>query len=354
MSFISMRRVTGVVAAAAGAALLSGCFMVPGKFESEMELMEDGSFTYSYDGEITLLGLTQLAQMSGGPFGGSSSEVIDVDAPCVDYDWDAYEAALEGRVAEAEAMEEAAETEDEVAAEDAAEEAAAAMEEATVIDIIDESEYSTERECTAEEIAERQEQADRVNRRNERQARQMSALFGGIDPTDPEAGNEIASRLNRQYGWDNVRYLGNGTFDIEYSVSSRLTHDFSFPMVEGMSAAQPFLYAYRRDGAVRIDAPGLAVNQSAPYPGGMGGMGGMGALNLLAFGMTIDTKDDEESEQIAAMLGDIGGTFTLITHGEVLANNTDEGFERMGDGRRKMTWTVDAQTKIAPMALIGM
>ena len=48
----------------AGFALaLSGCFMSPGKFTSELALTGPDSFTFSYDGEIFFLGLSSLALM---------------------------------------------------------------------------------------------------------------------------------------------------------------------------------------------------------------------------------------------------------------------------------------------------
>jgi len=46
----------------AGFALaLSGCFMTPGKFTSELALTGPDSFTFSYDGEIFFLTLSKLA-----------------------------------------------------------------------------------------------------------------------------------------------------------------------------------------------------------------------------------------------------------------------------------------------------
>ncbi|WJY18613.1 hypothetical protein QQS45_13555 [Alteriqipengyuania flavescens] len=360
MHFSNLRRIAGVSLACAGAALLSGCFMVPGQFESEMELMADGSFTYSYDGEVTLLGLTELA--GSGPFSRGSAADVDLDEPCYDYSWETEDAMEEAAAVEADAAAEAlAEADVEEAAEPMEGSAASPGTNATIMaprvttQAVESVDYSwedsrIERECTAEELADRKDSAERAKERREREAKQMAALFGGIDPTDPDAGNKIAERLRRQYGWEKVDYTGNGKFDIEYRVSSRMTHDFAFPMVEGMTAAQPFLYAYRRDGAVRIDAPGLAVNQASPYPGNSMGMGG---INLLAFAIAMDS-DGGDSEELIEGIGNIGGTFTLITDGEVLANNTDEGFERMDDGRRRMVWTLDATSKVAPMALIGL
>ena len=49
----------------------------------------------------------------------------------------------------------------------------------------------------------------------------------------------------------------------------------------------------------------------------------------------------------------IEGTFTLTTDGEVLANNTDEGFTAFEGGKR-MVWKVDRISGQAPLALIRL
>ena len=53
-------------ARAACAALLcllaSACFLLPGKFGSELSLRRDGTFAFSYTGDIHVLALTKMAQ----------------------------------------------------------------------------------------------------------------------------------------------------------------------------------------------------------------------------------------------------------------------------------------------------
>lgn len=330
MSFRSIKRLKSAVVAIAGAAMLTGCFMVPGKFDSEMELSADGSFTYSYDGEIYLLGLTQLAEMSGEFDDASDAS----DGPCYDYnDYTDDGDEISDPADEAGSEVEAAADEIETA-------------ETTVQSALYRNE-PVERECTAEELAERLDaEASRVARR-QTEMEQMSALFGGVNPSDPDAGSEIAERLKRQYGWEQVDYIGGGKFDVEFRIASRMTHDFAFPMIEGMTSAQPFVHAYRRNGAVRIDAPGFA-----PGPGQSGA--GIGGGNLGLLGLMMGMDGGSEEAEVLEMLKLMDGSFTLITDGEVLANNTDDGFERLPDGRRRMNWTIDASTEVAPMALIGM
>ena len=67
MNLPTLRSVLATMTAALGAALLTGCFMIPGKFDAKLDLRSDGEFTYAYVGEIRFLGLTQLAEMADGP-----------------------------------------------------------------------------------------------------------------------------------------------------------------------------------------------------------------------------------------------------------------------------------------------
>ena len=367
MKFSPKSAFSRFVVVSVSASLLSSCFIVPGKFESAMEISKDGSFAYSYDGEVHLLGLTQLATMGG--LGRGSSE--DMDAPCYTYSWEEEEAvagAMEDAAeAAAEAVEEAAseeaveftalqEQDDDDASAEAPEDApVAAPAPPIVLEPADDDdiwgEDRKERDCTEAELEERKERAEQKKKRDERTAKQMAALFGGIDPSDPKAGDKIAERLERQLGWKKVEHLGDGKFDVDFEISSKMDHDFSFPMMEGMTAAQPFLYAYRRDTAVRIEAPGLAVAQSGLDFGSQA----FGGLNLLKFATSMAADDDDEiSEDDFAFLFEISGSFTLTTDSEILANNTDEGFTRLSDGRRKLVWNIDSDTKDPPMALIEL
>ena len=63
MSFISNARIKAGGMLAALSLLLTGCFITPGKFNSELHLANDGTFNFTYNGEIFFLGLSQLASM---------------------------------------------------------------------------------------------------------------------------------------------------------------------------------------------------------------------------------------------------------------------------------------------------
>ena len=63
MTIFTTIRAKGAALLAAFALALSGCFMMPGKFTSELAITGPDSFTFSYDGEIFFLGLSKLATM---------------------------------------------------------------------------------------------------------------------------------------------------------------------------------------------------------------------------------------------------------------------------------------------------
>ena len=48
----------------AGCTAFSGCFLQPGTFDSSMTVMQDGRFTFTYDGEIVMAGMDDLFDMA--------------------------------------------------------------------------------------------------------------------------------------------------------------------------------------------------------------------------------------------------------------------------------------------------
>jgi hypothetical protein len=297
MTIFSNIRLRTAAVLAGFALALSGCFMTPGKFTSELALTGPDSFTFSYDGEIFFLTLSKLAQMdaaSGGSF----------VANC--YDDETYES----------------------------------------------------RDCSPEEEAVQREEWDAAaQERAERQkneAKQMAAMMGGIDPSDPMAAEELIALLKRQKGWDRVVHKGDGLFDISYRVSGTLGHDFLFPMIEGFPPTNPFVQMIQRKGGqVRIDAPGFAAQNA---DAGMGAMMGMGSLaGLAAMGANEGVKDASEDAGTMPGFPVIDGTFTVrtATGMRILANNTDEGPDAATDGGEVLTWRITARTTQAPTALIA-
>ncbi len=275
--------------------LLTGCFITPGKFTSELVLMEQDRFTFTYEGEIFFIGLSNLAAMGAG------AEEFEATG-C--YDEETYE----------------------------------------------------DRECTAGEIAEQRAAwdagAEQRAAEAAEQAEQMSAIMGGIDPSDPEASAELVQLLLRQEGWERVEDKGDGVFDVLYSVEGELSHDFMFPVIEGFPMTNPFVQMILRDGdVVRVNAPGFSANnESNPMSAMTGAMGGMAGLaGMAAMGDAADGPAGEEMPNIPT----IEGTFTIVTSGRILANNTDEGPNPTPNGEL-LTWDISPRTSQAPTALIDM
>lgn len=288
----TLRRLATICLGTVLSLALAACFVMPGKFASSLDLRKDGHFTYAYKGEIFLFGLSKLAQM------GKSG--TDEFAP-----WSCY-----------------AESKD---AEDGA----------------------TERECTKDELAEQRAEWEDSQKaaaeKRKKDAEEMKAVFGGIDPSDPKAAEELAIRLRRQAGWKSVTYKGDGIYDVDFVISGHLDYDFNFPTMERMPSFTAFVVANRRaDGTVRIEAPAFA-----PGTGG-GPLGGLGALGALA---ALGKKGDDNKDM--PNLPKLDGTFTLTTDGQILTNNTDEGPIKDAAGQ-KLSWTISPLTTAAPVALIKL
>jgi hypothetical protein len=283
----------------AGFALaLSGCFISPGKFTSELTLTGPDSFTFTYEGEIFFLTLSKLATMGAG------AEESFTPSEC--YDEETYEA----------------------------------------------------RDCTEQELASQraewdagaQERADKAKR----DAEMMKVVMGGIDPADPKAAEELVRLLERQKGWNKVVHKGDGLFTVSYSVSGTLGHDFLFPTIEGFPATNPFVQMILRDGGqVRVNAPAFVFQNGDNPMGAM--MGGMGSLAGIAAAEAARESggDNGEAMQIPGV-PQLDGTFTVRTAPgmRILANNTDEG-PQTGPAGETLTWRIDQRTAQYPTALIA-
>lgn len=277
--------------------LLTGCFITPGKFTSELVLGPDRDFTFTYDGEIFFLGLSQLAEM------GEGAEEFTPE-PCY----------------------------------------------------IDNT--AEERECTANELSGQRAAweagAEQRAAKARQQAEQMSAMMGGIDPSDPQATAQFVELLRRQKGWERVEDKGKGVFDVQYRLEGKLTHDFMFPLIEGVPTTNPFVQTFLREGnLVRINAPGFAAQNEGNPMGAM--MGGMGALAGLGAMGSDGGPDSEGADQPMPDFPVIEGTFTIVTTGamQIRANNTDEGANPTPTGE-VLIWDISPRTKAAPTALIDL
>lgn len=200
-----------------------------------------------------------------------------------------------------------------------------------------------ERACTEDELAQQRtewdEAAEARKAQKEREAETTRAMLGGIDPADPEAAQELADRLRRQAGWSKVEFKGDGLFEVSFAVSGRLDHDFVFPTIERFPMTNAFVQLVRREGnTVRIDAPGFSPQAGGgAFPGMMSGLAAMPGA------------DGEQGPPIPQL----DGTFTLVTDGEILANNTDEGPRQTAAGQ-VLEWKVNQRTASAPTALVSL
>lgn len=282
------RAAAAAVFATLASLALSACILSPGTFDATLDVRRDGRFTFSYNGQIYLLALSKLADMSNQA---ESGDDTFVETACWDEDFNDREC-----------------TEEEVAEQRATWEATAA-----------------ERKATAE-----------------REAEAMREFLGGIDPADPEAAEELASRLRRQEGWKRVEYRGDGLFEVEFSITSTMSHDFVFPTIERFPMVNSFVLANVRQGrTVRVEAPGFAAQSGgSSFPGMMAGLAAVGAASSGA-------------DNPLGGMPEMAGTFRIVTDGQILANNTDEGPSSTPEGQ-VLEWQVNKRTETAPMALIQL
>ena len=258
--------------------LLAGCFLLPGKFVSELTLKRDGTFAFSYQGDIHVLALSKMAQDEAG------DDAKFEPQPCYD------------------------------------------------------DNTGDERACSPDEVSvqrsdwQTQQEAAKAKRKDD--AEMMRKMLGGIDPADPRAAEELAERMRKQAGWRSVTHAGDGKFVVDYAISGRLDHDFSFPTIEKVPVVTPFVALFRRaDGSVRVDAPAFSANSTG------GPMAGM------ASGLADKDK---------AGFPELDGTFAVLTDGEILANNTDDGPQAGAAGIKRLSWKVTPRTASAPTALIKL
>ncbi len=286
----SIRRIGATAVVIALALVVSACLISPGKFTSVLDLRKDGRFSYSYTGEVYMLGLSKLAELGG------KADAAGKFEPSTCYKPD---------------------------------------------DSMD------ERECTRDELAKQKSDWDEGQKsrgeRGKKDAEMMRAMLGGIDPTSPKAAEEFADRLRKQAGWKSVIYKGDGLFEVDFAIAGRIDHDFTFPTIERFPMANAFVSLNRRaDGTVRMDAPGFGAGSNG------GGMSSFAQLAAMGAAMGNDKKDDAIPKFPA-----LDGNLVLTTDGAILANNTDEG-PKAGTTGQMLEWKISPRTTAAPTALVRL
>ena len=292
----------------AASTMLSGCFLVPGKFGADVDIRKAGDFTVAYKGEI-------IFQMPDDIMGSKMKPKVWDDAFATCY--------ASGRTMT-----------DEYAS---AETHQSAIEGAEEGSIDGQDDDSREVACSAKQVAElrktyEKEKAEAAAKKAE-EADQMAQMFGFSGSGD-EANQKFAAALMKYDGWKNVTYLGKGKFDVDYRYSGKLTHDYVFPIFPKMDMIFPFIMVRKRaDGTVTVTAPSL-------IGGGMKAMAGRAKM----LGDLSASKDMPESPQTSGM-------FTVTTDGEILSNNSEDGPTSDPKGK-KLVWDVNPMTDRLPEVLI--
>jgi hypothetical protein len=348
---------------------LSGCLLLPGEFNSDMTVMADGQFSFTYKGQIQMVGLANLLNNTIDGEGTTAEFVASCYGPAPEDEKSKGDKAKEARKqkaqkkAEADAATAAAAIEEiggsdsgtaasktsqeggdetpDAAAADAAEAAADAA--ADAVEAIDESAYE-ERECTVAEVEQQKKDWDEqqaAQKKDKEQAKKMfSAMLGGIDPSNPKTIEKFTKEVERLAAWNKVEHLGNGVFMIDYATKGRLADDFAFPVIPRYALGNPMIHITRWDnGRVRVEAPTFHNDADVSLMALMGAGGGM------IPGMGGANKGIEPVE--------VKGTFTIRTNARIMANNTEEGPSDEG-GMQVLRWEIGPKTFGPPMALLKL
>jgi hypothetical protein len=269
--------------------LLTGCLWGPGKFTSDLTLRKDGTFTLDYKGEIVLAMPT------------NDNKAVpwkDTMARC--HKSGATEIQPESQVGGL-------------------------------------SDDDPVRPCTTAEIAKLRSQYEtefaRKAAEDRKQNEQMAKAFG-LPGLDDESNRAFAARLTKYAGWRSVVYRGNGVYDVDYHFEGKATQDFIFPAIPDDDLIIPFIAIRRRaDGSVYVTAPALT--------------GGAGPLAARAGEAATSAAPGGPPPSRAQ------GRFTIMTDGEILTNNSEDGPSAAPIGRQ-LHWDVDATSKKIPETLIRL
>jgi hypothetical protein len=269
--------------------LLAGCLWSPGKFTSDLLIRKNGSFVLDYRGEIYLQRPDDKDE-SAAPWSDSMARCYD-----------------DGR------------TEISTVANDSSDGADGA------------------RSCTAAELATLKAQyegeAAEKAAAKRKESEEMARVFG-IPGMDDESNRRFAANLMKFEGWRSVRYKGDGIFDVDYHFEGRVDQDFAFPLMPDADYVIPFVVIRRRsDGAVMVTAPAFA--------------GGGGPFSARARALGLPDKSSGGPTSKAE------GRFTVITDGEILTNNSEDGPATHASGRQ-LRWDVTPASTKLPETLIRL
>ena len=189
-----------------------------------------------------------------------------------------------------------------------------------------------ERACTPAEITAQKLDYEKAATAKRKQAEQMATMFG-LSGLDDASSRSFAAKLMKYAGWRSVTYRGNGRFDVDYHMEGSARQDYVFPALPDNDLLLPFIAIRRRsDGSVLVTAPALT--------------GGAGPLMArMAAAGASDSK--------TSMVSHAQGRFTVVTDGEILTNNSEDGPapDRFGHA---LHWDVGPASNKIPETLIHL
>ncbi len=287
--------------ALAASLMLTGCLWGPGKFASDLTVRKDNSFVLNYRGEIVI----QIPddEKSDGPSLAWSNSMLHC-----------YK---DGRVEQ-----------DRAVILDPSAEGGPKAEPRPM--------QPDERKCTAGELAKGKadylKAIDAAKAAKRKNNEEMAKVFG-LPGLDDASNRAFAAKLMKYAGWRSVTYRGKGVFDVDYHFEGRATQDFLFPALPDNDLIIPFIAIRRRaDGSVLVTAPALT--------------GGAGPLAARA-GSAASSKMSDGPQSRAE------GRFTVVTDGEILTNNSEDGAAPHAIGRQ-VHWDVGAGSNKIPETLIRL
>ncbi|MFL6754431.1 MAG: hypothetical protein ACJ8FI_06080 [Sphingomicrobium sp.] len=185
-----------------------------------------------------------------------------------------------------------------------------------------------ERRCTTAEIAGQRSAYEKKRLDTE----QMAKAFG-LPGLDDQSNRAFALKLMKYAGWRSVYYRGNGVFDVDYHLEGRATQDFLFPALPDNDLIIPFIAIRRRaDGTVLVSAPAFT--------------GAAGPLGARAGSAAVEASK-------SGPISRAQGRFTVITDGEILTNNSEDGATSVAAGRQ-LHWDVGPASNRIPETLIKL
>jgi len=186
--------------------------------------------------------------------------------------------------------------------------------------------------CTPAEIASQKADYEK-NMASKRKDNEGMAKAFGLPGLDDESNRAFAAKLMKYAGWRSVTYRGKGVFDVDYHFEGTATQDFLFPMLPDNDLLIPFIAIRRRaDGAVLVTAPAMT--------------GGSGPLAARAGAAAAGGMKDGPVSRAE-------GRFTVITNGEILTNNSEDGAVAHPLGRQ-VHWDVGSASTKIPETLIRL